>query len=245
MIDWLIGAGSRVLIWVKSKWSIIKRALAIFIVATGISLVAFSAWVNTFDPTGFGLLSDDDRMFWAKFGPISALFIVLAKSLWESIKSDGSLQHIIVSDIDKTDMKQMAKYMKGADAVVIYSGDFSYIYDYDPLYVILDDLSERENLRLISYKSEETVLARSELRREDRDCLVRRLMDTNKISFDVPGRAKFSLVYRRGEEVLLYRHREEETDYVTVFKAKNAMTKQLVETIKGLVEIVVKAHPPR
>lgn len=243
--EWVGGPLARFFAWTMSIWPPVKRGGAILIIAVFIGLIAYSAYVNTLDPTGFGLLDQDDRAFWTKFGPISALVLVLMKSLWTAVKSDGSLQHIVVSDYDKTDMKQMARYMASADAVFIYSGDFSYVYDYQPLYNALHDLAARGNLALISYKSETTVLTQSEARRGEHECIVQRLIDDSKVSFDVPGRTKFSLVYKRGEEVLLYRHREAETEYVTVFKANNAPTKQLVETVRTLLNTVIAAHPPK
>jgi hypothetical protein len=236
----MIGLASKFTAWIKSKWQHWKRAISKTIIIIWIGLIAYSAWVNTLDPSGLGLLDSSSREFWTRFGPISALILVLFKPLWQAMRSDGSLRHIIVSDADKTDLKQMAKAMRNADEVTIYSGDFSYVYDYPPLYSILVELSERENLTFVSYKSKATVLARSEARRDGKTCVIATLIATGKIFFDVPGKAKFSLVYRRGEEVLLYRHREDSTDYITVFKASNGMSKQLVETVKTLVSVAIQ-----
>lgn len=223
-----------------AKWPTFRRSASIFVIGCWILLIAFSALVNTIAPTGFGLVSASAKPFWGQFGPISALLLVLLKPLWQATKSDGSLNHIIVSEKDQTDLKQMARYMKRADQVTIYSGEFSYIYDYEPLYEALLDLSDREGLTLISYKSQATVLARSEAKRGTKKCIIRALCETRSIAFGASGQAKFSLVRRRGEEVLLYRHREAGVEYVTVFKATNGMSKQLVDILKTLADIAEK-----
>ena len=235
----IAGGADRARLWLISKWPATKRGGAIIVMVALIGIVVFSVLVNTFDPTGLGLVDEKDRAFWSKFGPISALLLITLRSLWAIAKSDGSLKHIVVSEYDQTDVKQMAKYMSDADSVIIYSGDFSYIYEYDPLYEALDNLSHRENLILISYKSEETVKTQSESSKGSKNCIIEKLISTNSVYFDVKGKAKFSLVFKKGEEVLLYRHREENTDYVTVFKANNVQTKKLVETVKTLVDVII------
>lgn len=216
-----------------------KRPGSVILITLWILLIAYSALVNTLDPSGLGLVDDSSLPFWRGVGPVSALILLLLKPLWQATRSDGNLRHITVSDSDKTDMKQMAKYMKRADNVIIYSGDFSYIYSHEPLYETLLDLAERENLRFMSYKSERTVLSRSEAHRGSRECIIAKLLFTKNILFDLPYPAKFSLIYRGGEEVLLYRHRDTGADYVTVFKAGSGMSKKLVETIKTLVDTII------
>ena len=172
-------------------------------------------------------------------GAVSAFVLVLIKPLWEWVKGDGYLKHVVVSDLDKTDMKQMAKFMKKAEDVTIYSGDFSYIYDHMPLYKILIDLAKRGNLTFISYKNKETVTSGSETKRGTKDCIINELIKADKMFFDMPGKAKFTLINRGGEEVFLYKHTEKGDDYVTVFQAANGMSKQLVETIKTLVNVTI------
>jgi hypothetical protein len=235
----IVGLYENSLNWIVSTWGTVKPALSLLILIAGVALIFISAWISAVDRNAFGLIDDSNRTFWTQVGPICGVFIGFARPLWNQLKKDGHLQHVRVSDSAKTDMKQMAKFMKKADRVTIYSGDFSYIYDYYPLYQILIDLAKRGNLTFISYKNETIVKEASESKKGEKDCIVQSLINANNIFFDVPGNAKFSLVYRRGEEVLLYRHRDKGVDFVTIFQATNGTSKQLVETIKTLVDIIL------
>ena len=230
---------------IKTQWQILRRAFNIIVVLLGSLLIIYAALFNTVVPSGFGLVDDTNRLIWTQLGSLSALILVFIKPLWQLWKGDGYLKHVIVSELDKTDMRQMAKFMKNAENVTIYSGDFSYIYDHDPLYEILLDLAMRDNLTFISYKNESLVTSRSESKRDNKVCIISALVEKNKIFFDLPGRAKFSLIYKRGEDVLLYKHHENGTDYVTIFRAANGMSKQLVETIKTLVDIAITSGSSR
>jgi hypothetical protein len=241
--DVLRGGVSRGWMLLAAKSKHFQRWLSLTLVIVCISFIAYCAWVNTVDPSGFGLIDTENQPFWVKLGPVSALVLVLLKPLWDSLKKDGSLKHIPVSNLDKTDMKQMAKFMKNAGRVTIYSGDFSYIYDHEPLYDILIDLARRGNLTFISYKSEETVTSSSLAKRGSKDCIITALVGSNKIFFDLSGEAKFSLIYRGGEEILLYKHSEMGIDHITIFQATNGMSKQLVETIKILVDVAITKSP--
>lgn len=225
---------------VQIKWLVLRKLVSSTIITVGFLFVVYSALVNTVYPSGFGFVDDTNRPFWTLLGSVSALVLVLIKPLWDWLKGDGYLRHVPVSDPDKTDMKQMAKFMKKAEDVTIYSGDFSYIYDHEPLYKILLDLAMRDNLTFISYKSKELVTVRSENKRGDKDCIITALVAAKKIFFDLPGKAKFSLIEKRGEEILLYKHSENGVDHVTIFRAANGMSKQLVETIKTLVGVATK-----
>lgn len=222
------------------NWATFPKNAARFAIALGIIIVVWSAYVSTLDPTGLGLLDNKWREFWIKIGSVSALILIVVTPLWNLASGDGHLKSKVISEKNKDDLKTMAEFMKDADDVLIYSGDFSYIYDHTPLYNTLLDLAERENLRFISYKSSATVTAMSQQKRGQRKCLITELINRNNVVFDVSGKAKFSLIKRRGEEVLLYRHREENVDYVTVFKATNGMAKQIVRNMEVLTNAVVK-----
>lgn len=240
--DWVVGPIAQGFASLAARLAVVRQAIAVLIVVVGVALVAYSAWVNTIDPSGFGLLTENSRPFWLQTGSVSALLLVLIKPIWDIARGDGHLIRKPVSEANKTDMKQMARFMRGADRVIIYSGDFSYIYDHKPLFETLMDLASRGNLTFISYKSQETVVGKSELNRGSNECLISVLIKMNKIFFDLSCEAKYSLVYRRGEEVLLYRYRDKETDYVSIFRATNGMTRQLVETINKLSQLAIGAR---
>lgn len=230
-------------IFIEAQWHVLWRALSIIVVWVGGLLIIYGALVNTVVPSGFGLVDDNSRPLWTQLGSVSALLLGFIRPLWLSWKGDGHLRHVIVSERDQTDMKQMAKFMKNAENVTIYSGDFSYIYDHDPLYQILLNLAKRDNLTFISYKSQQSVTTSSSSERGEKECIISTLIKANRIFFEMSGRAKFSLISKRGEEVLLYKHHENEADYVTIFRAANGMSKQLVETIKTLVDVATKNAP--
>lgn len=234
-----VGVARRTAARIRGQWSRNKRFLATAILIIIAGAVAYSAYVSTVDGTGFGILSESASKLWVKIGPPLALLLVLFRPLWQAAQGDGHLRHHAVSESDRTDQKKMAHFMKRADEVTIYSGDFSYIYDLDDLYFALKDLAQRGNLTLISYKSESVVKASSDAARGGKDCLISILSKSGKIHFDVQGRAKFSVIYRGGEEVLLYRHRDGGADWITVLRANNGMSKQLVEMIKTLTNVAV------
>lgn len=234
--------------WLTNKFELakvklrgVKRFFGVMLILIGLSLFLFSSYLSIFDNTAGGILSDDLSRLMTSFGAIAGLILIVLRPIWLMVMDDGHLTNIVVTHGE--DMRQMAKYMKSADKVVIYSGDFSYIYDHEPLAIVMRDLAARDELYLLSYKAKDLVLASSNSKRGDRDCLITALIDKGKIWFELPGKPKFSLVYRRGEEVLLYRHRSEGTEFVTIFKATKEMPKELIRILNMLVDGIIKQAP--
>lgn len=227
--------------WINNRYQLIKsrantyrRGASIVVIVVAIILFIFSSYLTIFDPTAGGLFTPQWSKFMAAVGAVSGAFLIVVKPLWQMAADDGHLINVVVT-LDQ-DMREMAKYMKSADKVVIYSGDFSYIYKHAPLTKVMFDLAERGELTLLSYKSSASVLASSARSRGDYPCLISQLIETKKMQFDLPGKPKFSLVYRRGEEVLLYRHRSDGIEYVTIFKANKEMARELVRILNMLTD---------
>ncbi|WP_146107730.1 hypothetical protein [Porphyrobacter sp. HT-58-2] len=218
------------------------RGASLVVLVFGIILFLFSSYLTIFDPTAGGFFTSEWSKFMATLGTISGVLLIVVRPLWQMAADDGHLINVVVT-MDQ-DMREMAKYMKSADKVVIYSGDFSYIYQHPPLTKVMFDLAQRDELTLLSYKSREAVLASSARTRGQNPCLISQLIDAKKMQFNLPGKPKFSLVYRRGEEVLLYRHRSDGIEYVTIFKANKEMAKELVRILNMLTDgISAQAMP--
>ena len=140
----------------------------------------------------------------------------------------------------KADLKLMEKHMKSAESVTIYSGDFSFLNEREELTDILQDHAVRGNLTLISYKTEKEVFDTSISNPGKGTKLIETLLSNNKIFFSSPGRAKYSLIKAMGHEVFLYRYQDDGEDpFIGVFKAVDARSKRLLDTIEVLTNGII------
>lgn len=101
---------------------------------------------------------------------------------------------------DEDDIEVMLQYYKGAEEVVVFAGDFSWIKDNPGMYEIVSELLKRNKIKLVSSKTEEEVC-----RSFSNDMpMFENLKKSMK--FNNPERLKCSLVTHPGhEQAFLYK----------------------------------------
>lgn len=208
------------------------------------SYFAFLAYLTKIDKSlivKFGL-DQNDLIF-------GAVLLIVGQSLMRLLTSfvrDSSyrfMDAVVVPKGSKADIRLMEKYMKQAEYVTIYSGDFSFVGEEIPLLEILSSHANRGNLTLISYKSRLEVLKSMN---QFGTQLVGLLESSGRIFFSSPARAKYSLIKAMGSEVLLYRYQNDGDDpHIGIFKGSDARSRQLLDTIEVLTNGVVSVRAKR
>jgi len=121
---------------------------------------------------GFDLAKLDEKKYIGLLSALIGSFTVLV-TLWFAITTlvsylknikelkDKSLiqKKLIVTD-GEDDLRIMNEYYQGADSVIVFAGDFSWIQKNDNLKKEIEKLSKDDKIRFVSYKTENVVKAK-------------------------------------------------------------------------------------
>ena len=128
-----------------------------------------------------------------------ALLPVLVLAKWRMrARRREVVRAMPVRDGNGDDLEIMRRYYKGAEEIIVFSGDFSWITESDPLQAEIRRLAKSEKIKLISYKTAaqvESAMGNPPLFGELKACF----------AFQSPARVKCSLVSYTGGRVFLYR----------------------------------------
>ena len=115
------------------------------------------------------------------------------------INKKQNIRTHIIHQVGVDDLNLLKKYYQGAEDVIVYSGDFSWLAADTMMINIIKRLASESKLHLVSYKEMDKV--RKGVNNEELFTTI-----LNCLTFDSKKKFKCSFIRRRGTSVFLYRY---------------------------------------